>query len=101
MQCHTQFLCQNQVLNTVSNEWLNGYDNGFRMNGLTGMITGSGQVNLLSGQIRRYRVRFGSATRCAPVNPLGHGAGRLGHAVDSAQKPNLNKKSFFFFKSVL
>jgi hypothetical protein len=52
----------------------------FRTIGLTGMITGSGQVNLLSGRIWRYRVGFGSATRCAPSNPLGHGAGRLGHA---------------------
>jgi hypothetical protein len=50
------------------------------MNDLTGMITGSGRVNLISGQIRRYRVRFGSATRCAPASPLGHGAGWLGHA---------------------
>jgi hypothetical protein len=44
------------------------------------MIMGSGQVNLLSGQIRHYRVGFGSATRCTPVNPLGRGAGWLGHA---------------------
>jgi hypothetical protein len=43
-----------------------------------GMITGSGRVNLLSGRIRRYWVGFGSATWCAPANPLGHGAGRLG-----------------------
>jgi hypothetical protein len=27
--------------------------------------------------------------------------GRLGHAVDSAQMLILNKKSFFFFKSIL
>jgi hypothetical protein len=73
----------------ISNEWLNGYDNGF------------GWVNLLSGQIQHYQVGFGSATRCAPMNLLGHSAGRLGRAVDSAQKPNLNKKSFFFFKSIL
>jgi hypothetical protein len=52
----------------------------FRTNGLTGMITGSGQVNLLSGPIRYYQVGFGSATRCAPTNPLGRGAGRLGLA---------------------
>jgi hypothetical protein len=38
---------------------------------LTGMITGLGWVNLLSGRIRRYRVEFGSATRGAPANPLG------------------------------
>jgi hypothetical protein len=31
------------------------------------------------------------------MSPLG----RLGRAVDSAQMPVLNKKSFFFFKSVL
>jgi hypothetical protein len=29
------------------------------------------------------------------VSPLGHGAGRLGRAVDSAQMLVLNKKSFF------
>jgi hypothetical protein len=52
----------------------------FRTISLTGMITGSGRVNLLSGRIRCYRVRFGSATRCAPVNPLGRDAGRLGRA---------------------
>jgi hypothetical protein len=27
--------------------------------------------------------------------------GRLGRAEDSAQKPNSNKKFFFFFKSIL
>jgi hypothetical protein len=43
-------------------------------------LTGSGRVNLLLGQIRRYRVGFGSATRCTPVNPLGRGADWLGHA---------------------
>jgi hypothetical protein len=55
----------------------------FRTNGLTGMIMGSDQVNLLLGRIQRYWVRFGSAMRCAPMNPLGRGAGRLrraGHA---------------------
>jgi hypothetical protein len=50
----------------------------FRMIGLMGLITGSGRVNLLSGRIRCYQVEFGSATRCAPVNPLGRSAGRLG-----------------------
>jgi hypothetical protein len=37
--------------------------------------------------------------QCAPVNPLGHGAGRLGRAgraVDSAQMPNSIKKFFSF-----
>ncbi|WP_428637418.1 hypothetical protein, partial [Shewanella sp.] len=65
---------------------------------LTGMITGSGRVNLLSGQIWRYRVGFGSATQCTPTNLLGHSVGRLGRArveagwaaVNSAQKPILN-----------
>jgi hypothetical protein len=57
----------------------------FRTNGLTSMITGSGQVNLLSGWIRRYQVGFGSATRCVPANPLGRGAGWLGRA-DRAHK---------------
>jgi hypothetical protein len=65
------------------------------------MTKGSGRVNLLSGRIRRYRVGFGFATRYAPASQLGHGAGRLGRTIDMAQKPNLNKKSFFFFKSVL
>jgi hypothetical protein len=35
------------------------------------------------------------------VNPLGHGADRLGRAVDLAQKPILNGKFFFFFESIL
>jgi hypothetical protein len=52
----------------------------FQMIILTGLITSSGQVNLLSGRIRRYRVRFGSGTRCTPVNPLDRGANRLGSA---------------------
>jgi hypothetical protein len=42
----------------------------FQTISLTALIMGSGRVNLLSGRIRRYRVGFGSATRCAPVNPL-------------------------------
>jgi hypothetical protein len=62
---------------------------------------GLGRVNLLLGQIRCYPVGFGSATWCALASLLGRGAGRLGHAVDSAQMPILNKKSFFFFKSIL
>jgi hypothetical protein len=66
------------------------------MIGVTGMITGLGRVNLLSGWIQRYRVGFGNATRCAPVNPLGLDAGRLGRAVDSAQMPNPIKKIFSF-----
>jgi hypothetical protein len=33
--------------------------------------------------------------------PLGRSAGRLGHAEDSAQNLNSNKKLFFFFKSIL
>jgi hypothetical protein len=43
----------------------------FQTIGLTGLRTGLGRVNLLSGRIQRYLVGFGSATRCAPVNPLG------------------------------
>jgi hypothetical protein len=31
-----------------------------------------------SGRILCHRVGFGFATRCAPVNPLGRGTGRLG-----------------------
>jgi hypothetical protein len=73
----------------------------FRTNGLTAMITDSGRVNLLSGRIQRYQVRFGSAMWCAPASPSGRGAGQLGRAVDSAQTSILNKKSFFFFKSIL
>jgi hypothetical protein len=46
-------------INGVSNDRLKWYDIGF------GLIS--------------YRVGFGSTTRCVPVNPLGHGAGRLGH----------------------
>jgi hypothetical protein len=52
----------------------------FRMISLTGLITGSGRVNLVSGRICRYRVGFGSATWCTLVNPLGRGAGRQGCA---------------------
>jgi hypothetical protein len=52
----------------------------FRTIGLTSLITGLGQVNLLLGRVQRYWVGFGSATRCVPVNPLGRGAGRLVHA---------------------
>jgi hypothetical protein len=69
--------------------------------GLTGMITGSGQVNLLLGRIWRYRVGFGSVgTRCRPAGPrraraCGE-AGRLGHAMDSTQMPNSIKKFFSF-----
>jgi hypothetical protein len=51
------------------------------MIGLTGMITGSGRVNLLSGRIWCYWVGFGSATWCAPVNPLGRGVDRLGRVA--------------------
>jgi hypothetical protein len=50
------------------------------MNDLTGIMTGSGRVNLLSGQIWLNGLGFGSAARCAPASPLGHGTGRLGHA---------------------
>jgi hypothetical protein len=76
-------------------------------------LTGLGQVNLLSGRIRRYRVvGFRSATRCAPVNLLGRGAGRLG-CVSHARvvrpaglhriRPEANFQliNSFFFKSVL
>jgi hypothetical protein len=52
-------------------------------------LTGLGWVNLLLGQIWLNGL------------DLGCGAGRLGRAEDSAQKPNSNKKFFFFFKSVL
>jgi hypothetical protein len=77
----------------------------FQTNGLTRMITGSGRVSLLSGRIRRCRVRLGLTGRIwiryalRAHEPLGRGTGRLGRAEDSAQNPNSNKK--FFFKSVL
>jgi hypothetical protein len=58
---------------------------GFQINGLTDMIMGSDRVNLLLGQIRRYRVGFGSATRRAPVNPLGGSAGWLGRVGRARQ----------------
>jgi hypothetical protein len=72
------------------------------------LITGSGRVNLLSVQIRCYRVGFGSATWCMPMNPLGRGAGRLDRVgmrvrVEASwAAPNLARsrfpiKKFFFF----
>jgi hypothetical protein len=72
-----------------------------------GVITGSGRVSLLSGQIRRYQVGLsltGQIQLCYAVRTrelLGRGAGRLGRAEDAAQKPNSNKKTFFFFKTIL
>jgi hypothetical protein len=74
------------------------------------MITGSGRVSPLSDRIRRYRVRFSFATwvrahdrwATAPAVWATRALGRrLGLAEDSAQKPNSNKKTFFFFKAVL
>jgi hypothetical protein len=62
------------------------------MNGLTDMITGLGQVQLLSGRIWLNESGFGSATRCAPMSPLGRDAVRLGHDVDSAEMPNSIEK---------
>jgi hypothetical protein len=50
------------------------------------MIMGSGQVSLLSGEILRYRVGLNLTGRirlCYAVHahePLGRGAGQLGHA---------------------
>jgi hypothetical protein len=75
------------------------------MIGLTGLIMGSGWVNLLSGQIRRYQVGFESATQCTPANLLGL-AGRA-HGEDGWAAPNSArsrfpiKKFFFFFKFIL
>jgi hypothetical protein len=57
---------------------------------------GSGRVNLLSGRIRCYRTRFGSATWSAPRNPLGRDTDWQGRAVDSAQMLNSIKKFFSF-----
>jgi hypothetical protein len=71
------------------------------------MITRSGQVSLLSGRIRRYRVRLDLTGRIwlhyvvHAREPLDRGASRLGRIEDSAQEPNSYKKLFFFFKSVL
>jgi hypothetical protein len=85
----------------------------FQTISLTALIMGSGRVNLLSGRIRRYRVGFGSATWCAPVNPLGYGTDRLGRAGRARSEagwaaPNsassrfpIKKFFFFFFKSIL
>jgi hypothetical protein len=69
------------------------------------MIMGSGRVGLIS-----YRV--GSSAIVSGLDPLrgarresaGPRRRRLGHAgraVDSAQKLILNRKFFFFFKSIL
>jgi hypothetical protein len=58
------------------------------------MITGSGQVSLLLGRIRRYLVRLGLTGQIwlryvvRAREPLGRGTGRLGRAEDSAQKSN-------------
>jgi hypothetical protein len=49
------------------------------MNGLTGMITGSDQVNVLSDRIWLNGSGFGSATQCVPTSLLGRGTDRLGH----------------------
>jgi hypothetical protein len=71
------------------------------------MTMGSGQVSLLAGRIWRYRVGLGLTGQIwlryvvHAHKPLGHSAGRLGRAEDSAQKPNSNKKTFFFFKTIL
>jgi hypothetical protein len=77
------------------------------------MITGLGWVSLLSGRIQRYRVSLSFAKRCAPANrwatalagwaaqAMRTRGGRLGRAEDTAQKPNSNKKTFFFLKTVL
>jgi hypothetical protein len=54
------------------------------MNGLTGMITGSGQVSLLSGRIRCYQVGLSLTAQVQlryamrANEPLGRGAGQLG-----------------------
>jgi hypothetical protein len=51
-----------------------------------GLITGSGRVSLLSGQIRHYWVRLGLTGRIrlrytvCSREPLGRGAARLGRA---------------------
>jgi hypothetical protein len=68
------------------------------------MITGSGRVSLLSGQIQYYWVGLGLTGRIRlhyvvrAHEPMGRGAGRLGRAEDSAQEPNSNKKTLFFLK---
>jgi hypothetical protein len=76
------------------------------------MITGSGRVSLLSGQIRRYRVGLGLTDQIRlryvvhahePLGRAGHArvGRRAGRVEESAQKLNSNKKIFFFFKTVL
>jgi hypothetical protein len=75
-----------------------------------GMITSSGWVNLLSGRIRLNELDLaplhGACPRirwaAVPAGWAAHAAcsrgGQLGRAIDSAEKLNLNKKSFFFFQ---
>jgi hypothetical protein len=71
----------------------------FRTIGLMGLS----RVNLLSGRKHRYRVGFGSTTRCALVNPLGH-ARAMNLAGMHRIRPEADfqlRIFFFFFKSVL
>jgi hypothetical protein len=85
----------------VSNERLNGYELGFGS-----VLSPIGSDLALSDRTRLNRSDSASLHRCAPVNHWAAQAtrawgGRLGRAEDSAQKPNSNKKFFFFFKSIL
>jgi hypothetical protein len=85
----------------------------FRTNSLTGTITGSGRVNLLSGRIRlngsgldplrgaHPRVHWAAVTAGWAAQATRARWGRPGRAVDSAQTSNSIKKLFFFFKYVL
>jgi hypothetical protein len=85
----------------------------FRTNGLIDMITGSGRVNLLLGQIRvngsdlalqrgaRPQIRWATVLAGWAAQATRARGGRMGRAEVSAQKSNSNKKFLFFFKSIL
>jgi hypothetical protein len=82
-------------INAVLNERLNGYDNGF---GLISYRVGFGAIGSdldpLCGA--RPRVRWAVAPTDWATQAVRVRRGRLGRAVDSAQKPIFNNKSFSF-----
>jgi hypothetical protein len=92
-------------IDAVSNEWLNGYEPRFGSG-----LSPYGSDPVLSGRTRLNGSDSASLRRCAPTNcwdaALASWAtrawgDRLGRAEDSAQKPNSNKNTFFFFKTIL
>jgi hypothetical protein len=74
-------------INAISNERLNGYELGF---GSSLSPNGSDPVNCWDSVLASWAAQAARAQ-----------GGRLGRAKDSAQKPNSNKKTFFFFKTIL